>query len=197
MIIVIWIVFVVYVILFMMVNDIFKYNDINYCFCIFILFDNQKLIQIYYLVIFILFYCVFLIILLVLYSFIIYRFWQWKILGNVSEVRIRLVQGEKRRIVKVLILIVMVFVVCWFLVYVMYYLVYYCKDIYCSILWEVEMFFFWFCYVNSIINLCLYVLISFSYCKFLQGSFGCFCFCCSYVNFNLLIRCSIGMFIFS
>lgn len=122
-----------------------------------------------------------------------HRLWQRKIPGNVSEARIRSAQGEKRRIVKALILIVMVFAVCWFPAHAMHYLVYYRKDIYRSIPREVEMFFFWLCHANSIINPCLYVLISPSYRKFLQGSFGRFCSCCNHANFNSLTRRSTGM----
>ena len=190
---VIWISSAAYAIPFMMANDILKYNDTNYCLRIFTPFDNQKSIQIYYLVTFILLYCVPLTILLVLYSLITHRLWQRKIPGNVSEARIRSAQGEKRRIVKALILIVMVFAVCWFPAHAMHYLVYYRKDIYRSIPREVEMFFFWLCHANSIINPCLYVLISPSYRKFLQGSFGRFCSCCSHANFNSLTRRSTGM----
>lgn len=181
---VIWISCAVYAIPFVMAYDIVEYNDASYCLRIFSPFDYQKSGQTYYLVTFILLYFVPLTILLVLYSLITHRLWQRKIPGNVNKARIRLVQREKRRIIKALILIVMVFVICWFPAHATHYLAYYRTDIYCNIPAEVVVFFFWLCHANSIINPCLYVLISPSYRKFVVRIFGRVCSCCSHANFN-------------
>lgn len=189
----IWISSAAYAIPFMMANGILEYNDASYCLRIFSPFDNQKSRQTYYLVTFILLYFVPLTILLVLYSLITHRLWQRKIPGNVSKARIRSAQREKRRITKALILIVVVFAICWFPAHAMHYLVYYRTDIYRSIPVEVEIFFFWLCHANSIINPCLYVLISPNYRKFIQKSVGRFCSCCSHANFSSFRRRSTGM----
>ncbi|XP_022791685.1 substance-K receptor-like [Stylophora pistillata] len=189
----IWISSAAYAVPFMMANDILEDNDASYCLRIFSPLDNQKSRQTYYLVTFILLYFVPLTILLVLYSLITHRLWQRKIPGNVSKARIRSAQREKRRIIKALILIVVVFAICWFPAHAMHYLVYYRTDIYRSISVEVEIFFFWLCHANSIINPCLYVLMCPSYRKFIQRSFGRFCSCCSHANFNSFRRRSTGM----
>lgn len=175
----IWISSAAYAIPFKMANDIHEHNGTHYCLRIFSPFDSQKSRHIYYLATFILLYCVPLVILVVLYSFITQKLWKRKIPGSVSKTRIRSSQKEKRRIIKALILIVVVFAVCWFPAHVMHYLVYYRLEIYRKIPSEVEIFFFWLCHANSIINPCLYVLMSPSYRKLMQRSFGRFCSCCS------------------
>lgn len=194
---VIWISSAGYAIPFMMANDIYEQNGTHYCLRFFSPFDNLNSQQIYYLTIFILLYCVPLVILTVLYTLIARKLWQRKIPGNVSKARFRSTEKEKRRIVKALVLIVVVFAICWFPAHVMHYLVYYRKDIYRKIPQEVEVFFFWLCHANSIINPCLYMLISPSYRKRFRRSFqhlfGCSRFCCLRSKFHSFRRRSIGM----
>ena len=147
---------------------------------------------------FILLYCIPLVILVVLYTLIARKLWQRKIPGNVSKARFRSTQREKRRIVKALVLIVAVFAICWFPAHVMHYLVFFRRDIYSKIPPEVEVFFFWFAHANSVINPCLYTLISPSYRKRLRRSFerlfGCSRVCCLLEKFHThRRRRSIGM----
>lgn len=194
---VIWVSSAAYAVPFKMANDIHEHNGTHYCLRIFSPFDNQTSRQIYYLTTFIVLYCVPLVILMVLYALIARQLWQRKIPGNVSRARIRSTEKEKRRIIKALILLVVVFAVCWFPAHVMHYLIYYRIDLYRKIPQEVEVFFFWLCHANSVINPCLYVLISPSYRKRLRRSFGRFFFCCSFCRrlgkFQSFRRQSIGM----
>lgn len=175
---VIWILSVAYAIPFKMANDIYERNGTFYCIRVFTPFNNEKSRQIYYLITFIFLYCIPLLILLVLYTFISRKLWQRKIPGNVSEARERSTEEEKRRIIKALIAIVVVFAVSWFPAHIMHYLVYFRKDVYLMIPPELEIFFFWLSHANSVINPCLYVLLSRGYRqemrRFLQRS----CFCC-------------------
>lgn len=193
----IWISSTGYAIPFKMANDIHEHKGTHYCLRVFSPFDNQKSRQVYYLTTFILLYCVPLVILTVLYTLITRKLWQRKIPGNVSKARFRSTEKEKRRIIKALILIVVVFAICWFPAHVMHYLVYYRIDLLRKIPPEVEVFFFWLCHANSAVNPCLYVLISPSYRKRLRRSFGrffsCCSFCCRHGRFHSFRRRSIGM----
>ena len=167
---VIWMSSAGYAIPFMMANDIYVKNGSHYCVRFFAPFDNNNSPRMYYLVTFILLYCIPLVILAVIYTLIARKLWQRKIPGNVSKTRFRSSEREKRRIVKALVLIVVVFAICWFPAHVMHYLVYYRIETYRKIPQEVELFCFWFAHANSIINPCLYTLISPSYRKrFLRG----------------------------
>lgn len=77
---VIWISSAGYAIPFMMANDIYEQNGTHYCLRFFSPFDNLNSQQIYYLTIFILLYCVPLVILTVLYTLIARKLWQRKTL---------------------------------------------------------------------------------------------------------------------
>ena len=194
---VIWICSAAYAVPFKMANDIHERNGTHYCLRFFSPFDNQKSRQIYYLVSFILLYCAPLLILTVLYALIARKLWQRKIPGNVSKARFRSAEKEKRRIIKALILIVVVFAICWFPAHVMHYLVYYRIDLYRQVPQEVEVFFFWLCHANSAIDPYLYVLISPSYRKRLRRTFrrllSCCSFCCRQEKFHSFRRKSTGM----
>ena len=174
----IWICSAAYAIPFKLANDIYEYNGNYYCVRFFSPFDNKNSRQIYYLITFIFLYCIPLVILLVLYTLISRKVWQRKIPGNVSKARHRSTEEEKRRIIKALILIVVVFAVCWFPAHIMHYLVYFRKDVYLTIPPEVEVLFFWFCHANSFINPCLYVLLSQGYRRYIRRSLQRLCFCC-------------------
>ena len=186
-----------YAIPFMMANDIYDKNGTHYCVRFFVPFDNHNSPRMYYLMTFILLYCIPLAILAALYTLIARKLWQRRIPGNVSKARFRSTEREKRRIVKALVLIVVVFAICWFPAHVMHYLVYYRIDIYRKIRHEVEVFFFWLCHANSIINPCLYTLISPTYRKRFRRSFqrlfGCSRFCCLPDQFYSYRRRSTGM----
>ena len=194
---VIWMSSAGYAIPFMMANDIYIKNNTHYCVRFFAPFDNRNSPQMYYLMTFILLYCIPLMILAVLYSLIARKLWQRKIPGNVSKARFRSREREKRRIVKALVFIVVVFAICWFPAHVMHYFVFFRKDIYSKMPPEVEVFFFWFAHANSIINPCLYTLISPSYRnrfrRSFQRLFGCSKFCCHLGKFHSYRRRSIGM----
>lgn len=194
---VIWISSAGYAIPFKMANDIHERNGTHDCRRVFSPLDNQKSQQIYYLTTFILLYCVPLVILTILYTLIARKLWHRKIPGNVSKARFRSTEKEKRRIIKALILIVVVFAICWFPAHVMHYLVYFRIDVFRKIPREVELFFFWLCHANSAINPCLYVLISPSYRKRLRRAFGrffsCCSFCCRHRRLHSFRRKSIGM----
>ena len=186
-----------YAIPFMMANDIYSKNNTHYCVRFFAPFDSHNSPRMYYLMTFILLYCIPLVILVVLYTLIARKLWQRKIPGNISKARFRSAEREKRRIVKALVLIVAVFAICWFPAHVMHYLVFFRRDIYSKIPPELEVFFFWFAHANSIINPCLYTLISPSYRKRLRRSFerlfGCSRFCCLLGKFPTHRSRSIGM----
>ena len=176
----IWICSAAYAIPFKIANDIHERNGTHYCLRFFSPFDNEKSRKIYYLITFILLYCVPLVILFVLYTLIARKLWQRKIPGNISKARYRSTEAEKRRIIKALIVIVVVFAICWFPAHVMHYLVYFRIDVYREIPPEVEIFFFWLCHANSVINPCLYVLLSQRYRRRIGRSFQRFCFCCGF-----------------
>lgn len=198
---VIWVSSTAYAIPFKIANDIHESNGTHYCLRFFSPFDNEKSRQIYYLITFILLYCVPLVILLILYTLIARKLWQRKIPGNVSKARFRSTEEEKRRIIKALILIVVVFVVCWFPAHTMHYLIYYRIDVYREIPPEVEIFFFWLCHANSVINPCLYVLLSQGYRRRIRRSLQrccfCCCFCCHRGKFHSFKRQGIGMMTFN
>ena len=176
----IWVCSAAYAIPFKIANDIYEHNGSYYCLRFFSPFDNEKSQQMYYLITFVFLYCIPLLILLVLYTLISRRVWRRKIPGNVSKARHRSTEEEKRRIIKALILIVVVFAVCWFPAHIMHYLVYFRKDVYFTISPEVEVFFFWLCHANSFINPCLYVFLSQGYRKYMSRSLHRLCCCCAY-----------------
>ena len=92
------------------------------------------------------------------YSLICHKLWFRQIPGNVSDSNRANAEKSKRKVVRLLAIICVVFAVCWFPVYVNHYFWYVRPDHLLPI--EAQFVFTWLAHANSAINPCLYVLLN-------------------------------------
>ena len=101
---------------------------------------------------------------MVLYTLMSRKLWKRKIPGNVTEERLRSSEQEKRRVIIALISITVVFAVFWFPAHVIHYITVFRRmDVYPKTPKEVELLCYWISHANSVVNPCLYVLLSQAY----------------------------------
>ena len=161
---VIWVCSASYAVPYMISFGIQERDGIYYCSRCFPPLRNTASAQIYYLTTFIFLYCAPLLILMVLYTLMSRKLWKRKIPGNVTEERLRSSEQEKRRVIIALISITVVFAVFWFPAHVMHYISFFRRmDVYPKIPREVELLCYWIGHANSVVNPCLYVLLSQGY----------------------------------
>ena len=161
---VIWVCSASYAVPYMISFGIQERDGIYYCLLWFPPLRNTASAQIYYLTTFIFLYCAPLLILMVLYTLMSRTLWKRKIPGNVTEERLRSSEQEKRRVIIALISITVVFAVFWFPAHVMHYIRFFRRmDVYPKIPRAVELLCYWIGHANSVVNPCLYVLLSQGY----------------------------------
>lgn len=92
------------------------------------------------------------------YSFIGRNLWRRKIPGQQTLSNRRVAQRSKRKVVRMLIIVVVVFALCWIPAHVMHFLSYFQKDTYYSLHPLVLFLSFWLCHANSTISPWLFLL---------------------------------------
>lgn len=117
--------------------------------------------KVYYSLIFFLFYLLPLFAISVLYALICYRLYHRKVPGlSRAQAYKQTVEKSKRKVVKVLIMIVVVFALCWFPAHIMHYFVIFQSEFYARMPVYIFPLLLWISHTNSAIEPCLYILLS-------------------------------------
>lgn len=109
-----------------------------------------------------------------IYFLICRKLWFRKIPGNVTTTNRAAAQKCKRKVVRSLVIVLLVFVICWFPLYFNHFIWYVRPDLIGSIPSEVQLYFLWLAHANSAINPCLYILL---YSNFRRDLFNTMSFC--------------------
>ena len=97
---------------------------------------------------------------IVVYTVICGKLWLRKIPGNVTTTNLAAAQKSKRKVVRLLVVIVLVFAICWFSSYINQYIWFVRPELSNSLPAEVQLCFLWLGHANSAINPCLYILLN-------------------------------------
>ena len=139
--------------------------------------------KIYHICLFCILYAFPLMVMAVLYVLICHKLWPRKIPENASGKSRAVVEMSKRKVVRLLIVIIVVFALCWFPTYVNHYFLIIRPEQGHKLPAEVQYTFFWLAHANSAINPCLYILLNYNFRKRLVSTLvRCLCprcFCCT------------------
>ncbi|XP_020607030.1 prolactin-releasing peptide receptor-like [Orbicella faveolata] len=117
--------------------------------------------KVYYSLIFVLLYLLPLFAIAVLYALICYKLYHRKVPGLSRTQNYReTVEKSKRKVVKVLIMIVVVFALCWFPAHAMHYFITFQSEFYARMPAYLFPLLLWISHTNSAIEPCLYMLLS-------------------------------------
>ena len=149
-----------------MVSTVIKHTDGNY-YCV-NLWNNdkqetQRILKIFYTSLFVVCYALPLVIVSQMYVLICIKLWLRKIPGNFTDSNQQALQNSRRKVIRMLIVIVVVFALFWFPAHVMHYYIFYQKADYRRLpdIWKLLS--FWLCQSNSAINPALYILLNESF----------------------------------
>ena len=121
---------------------------------------NMKSLKVYYTLLFVFLYLIPLMFIAFFYTIICRKLWLRKIPGNPSINNRRNANIYKRRTVKMLIIIVVIFALCWAPVHVMHYLTHYQYATYKKLPPSVVLTAFFVSHANSSINPLLYIILN-------------------------------------
>jgi hypothetical protein len=127
----------------------------------------------YTIVLFLFFYAIPLVIISVLYSFVIYKLWIRKIPGQRSETNEQRANKSKKKVLKMLLVVVIVFAVCWLPIYVSQFMYFFGGP--CGPPRSLIFFGFFVGHANSAINPCIYVLFNENFRKGFRDALLCRC----------------------
>ena len=150
-------------------------EDNNYhCFVLWEpLADSFTASRIYFSFIFIALYLVPLLIICIFYSIISFKLWARRIPGNPTEVILRNVEISKRRTIKMLIIIVVVFALCWLPAHLMHFFIFFEDKTFSNLSLLII---FGISHANSAINPYLYIVLNRNFrrafLKVLRSCFG-------------------------
>ena len=135
--------------------------------------ETYRVLRIFHITIFVVLYAWPLSITIVIYFLICRKLWLRKIPGNVTTTNRAAAEKCKRKVVRLLVVIVLVFAICWFPNYVDHYIWFVRPDLLYSIPKEVQLCFLWLAHANSAINPCLYILLNSKFRKELFTTITC------------------------
>ena len=113
-------------------------------------------LKIFHVVMFVVLYLVPLLIIAVTSFLIASRLWKFRSPGSVTNGNRSTVEISRRKVVKLLVVVVVVFALCWFPTYVNHYFIYFQPNVWPQIPIIVRHLFFWISHANSAINPFLY-----------------------------------------
>lgn len=122
--------------------------------------DTITALRIFYMVIFVLLYVVPLLFMALLYLMIGFKLWNRKIPGNVLANVKRAADRAKKKVVKMLVIVVVVFAVLWLPAHITHMMVYFNFELYIKIPRIVPVMFYWLCHSNSAISPLLVLFLS-------------------------------------
>ena len=124
---------------------------------------DPYVVKIFHICLFVLLYALPLFIMAVLYVLICRKLWLRKIPGNLSSSNRAVMEMSKRKVVRLLAIIVVVFALCWFPTYVNHYFWFVRPKQEQHLPIGVQFVFLWLAHANSAINPCLYILLNDSF----------------------------------
>lgn len=122
--------------------------------------ETYKVLKSFHISVFVIVYALPLSITIIIYSLICRKLWLRKIPGNVTDTNLAAAEKSKRKVVRLLVVICVVFAVCWFPVYVNHYFWFVRPDQIHKLPLSVELLFNWIAHANSALNPCLYILLN-------------------------------------
>ena len=122
--------------------------------------ETSRKTKIFHIVVFITLYALPLFVTGTNYSLISRKLWLRKIPGNVADSNRDRAAKSKRKVVRLLVTVCVVFALCWFPVYVNHYFWYVRPDQLHLLPMEVQVIFLWLAHANSAINPCLYLVLN-------------------------------------
>ena len=140
---------------------------------------TYRVLKIFHIIVFVILYALPLSITIVIYFLICRKLWLRKIPGNVTDSNRAAAEKSKRKVVRLLVVIVVIFALCWFPNYVNHYFWFVRPDLYAKgfLPPEVEFFNIWIGHANSAINPCVYILLNAKFRKELLVMFSSCCPC--------------------
>ncbi|XP_031552719.1 QRFP-like peptide receptor [Actinia tenebrosa] len=127
----------------------------------------------YTIALFLFFYAIPLLMISVLYSFIIYKLWIRKLPGQRSETNEQRADKSKKKVLKMLLIVVVLFAICWLPLYVTQFMYFFGGP--CGAPTSVVYFGYFIGHANSAINPCIYVLFNENFRKGFRDALLCRC----------------------
>jgi len=140
--------------------------------------ETYRVLKIFHICVFVMIYVFPLSIMAVVYFLICRKLWHRVIPGHVTHNNRVAADMSKRKVVRQLVILVVVFALCWFPTYVNHYFWFVRPEHSYKLRDEVKFVFAWLAHANSAINPCLYVILSGSFRRELTSVLTC-CSCCS------------------
>lgn len=122
--------------------------------------ETYRVLKIFHICVFVVLYVFPLSIMGVVYFLICCKLWHRIIPGNVTQNNRVAAEISKRKVVRQLVILIVVFALCWFPTYVNHYFWFVRPEHYDKVRIEVYFVFTWLAHANSAINPCLYVILS-------------------------------------
>ena len=135
--------------------------------------ETYLVLKIYHIVVFIVMYALPLFITIIVYFLICRKLWLRRIPGNVTYTNQAAAEKSRRKVVRLLVFICVVFTLCWFPVYVNHYFWFVRPDQAHTLPTEVQFVFIWLAHANSAINPCIYILLNNDFRKKLFATLAC------------------------
>ena len=141
--------------------------------------ETFSVLKIFHSIEFVMLFALPLSITIVIHSLICRKMWFRIIPGNATERNLAAAEKSKRKVVRLLVVIVVVFALCWFPMYVNHYFWFVRRDLYAKGMLPggVEFFNAWIGHANSAINPCLYILMSDNFRRELVSTLAGWCPC--------------------
>ena len=139
--------------------------------------ETRRVLKLFHIIVFATLYALPLSIIIVIYSLICCKMWHRIIPGNATERNRAAAEKSKRKVVRLLVVIVVVFALCWSPTYVNHYLGLARPDQAHNLPFEVGTFFYWLGHANSAINPCIYILMSDKFRRELASTLAGWCPC--------------------
>lgn len=126
-----------------------QYQSVSLCVIDWSPLDTMTAAQVYFIALFVIFYATPLLAIATAYSLIAKFLWQRKIPGHQTLKNKRVALCSRRKVVRMLIIVVVVFGFCWIPAHVMHFLSYYKSNTYLLLHPLVVLLSFWLCHANS------------------------------------------------
>ncbi|XP_068739326.1 kappa-type opioid receptor-like isoform X2 [Montipora capricornis] len=134
-----------------------------------------RVLRIFHISLFVMVYALPLFITIIAYTLICRTLARRKIPGNITDSNRAVVEKSRRKVVRLLVVICVVFALCWFPTYVTHFFWFVLPDQQDKLPYVASFVFLWIAHANSAINPCLYVLLNDGFRKALFGLFKDLC----------------------
>ena len=122
--------------------------------------ETYRILKIFHICLFVIMYALPLFITITIYTLICRTLALRKIPGNITDRNRAIVEKSKRKVVRLLVIICVVFALCWFPTYINHYFWFVRPDLNHKLPIELSLIFAWIAHANSAINPCLYILLN-------------------------------------